>query len=496
MNKINDSKRLTRLRELLGYSQRDLADEFQVSHAAVGLWESGKRAVPGPVQKLMDLYEKQLGVEASQQEVIETIQSSWLSRSLRLSHLGTEMTAKLFLHAFFKIFQSGDTENSIRAKTYQALGGRMVDTLGKMKGLPLKLGQIISYMDMEVPQDIRDHFRTLQQSTPPLSESQIIDIFLQDFKKLPKEMFEKWNPMAFSAASMGQVHQAQLASGEKLAVKVQYPGLEKIIQNDLKHVDLLEKIGSLVLKGHQTGQVMDELKERFIEECDYIKERKNLDRFKKLYKDHEKIRIPKTYADLSSKHILTMEFLDGQTYSEFIQSASQKQKEQAAKTIWDFVWTSIFKHQLFSADPHPGNYVFMKNNQVGFLDFGCVKDLSDDFFKTWKNFLKALFSDNKAVMFKELNTLGIFSDIEKIDQDHFYTLMRAWYEPAYSGKTFHFNRDFVQSNWKKMTVNNPNMMLMTFPKELVFLNQVQWGLYALLGDMDVKGNWNLTEFLL
>lgn len=490
--KILEGKRLKALRETLGYSQREMAQEFRVVHGTIGLWETGKRTIPGPVLFLMELYEQELGLLPPKpviEEDMEKIQTRWLSRVIKGPEVGVKIAGQLALEGMKQAFSKAKGKKDIKDRAQEAIALQVVEALGKLKGLPMKLGQMISYMDFKHPKLGHSTYSKLQDTSPAMHPRVIAEILVGEFGQTPNQLFDEWTGKPFAAASIGQVHCAKLKSGEEVAVKIQYPGIEKTLAIDMAQVAVMDKLGSMVFKGQKPGLWVTELKERLMEECNYKKEASNQDKFYSLYKDHKKIVIPKVYHEFSTRHVLTSEFINGMSFKDFQEKATQSAKNKAGEIIWDFIFGSIFRFSLFSADPHPGNYLFLKDRVV-FLDFGCLKTIKDEFLDEWRAYLRALI-ENKTKKANELVVkMGIASDPDKFNFEYHHNMMKKWYQPLIVNKPFQFTHDFVIQTWKKMAPQNPNKFVLNMPKDWIFLNHVHWGAYAVLAHLGATSNWS------
>jgi predicted unusual protein kinase regulating ubiquinone biosynthesis (AarF/ABC1/UbiB family) len=479
------------VRHALGFSQRAMAEELGVVHGAVGLWETEKRKIPGPVLKLIELYERELGLEAlpKAKPALDRLDSTWLSRTAKISGTGAKIVGKVFIDGLRKISCSESDAYLIRAKTQKAVAKQIVETFGSLKGLPHKLGQLISYMDVEALPEVRDMYAELQHLTPPMKAATIAEVIVEEFKKTPNQLFDEWSPEPFAAASIGQVHKALTKDGREVAVKVQYPGIYEIIQSDLKNAAIIDRMGAVIVRNHESGNILEELTERFLDECDYTLEAVNQMEIRKIHSDNPKIIIPEVVDELSTRRVLTMEYFEGERFQEFRETATQKAKNDTACTIWDHAFVSAIGHGVFNGDPHPGNYLF-KDGKVIFLDYGCVKRIPQNLYKHWKNFLYSIATDNQAGVNHEVVATKIAPDPNRFDFDMFYKLMRDWYYPCYCDKPFTFTRDFVSLQWKEMMEKFPKIGKIRFPKELLFFNQLRWGLYSILADLGVTANWS------
>lgn len=326
--------------------------------------------------------------------------------------------------------RTAEEEEQVRARMNDEVkktAEAMLKTLGEMKGLPLKIGQMASYIDGIVPPGYEERFQAtlkkLQDKAPPLSPEAAETMIRSELGGAPAEVFESFEREPFAAASIGQVHRAVTKGGDKVAVKVQYPGIDKAIENDLKSVSLLETMIAPIAKKLHTRQTLDELKTVFMSELDYGREAEMADVFRAINADDPEVVIPRVHHSLSSRRVITTEFMHGQSYSEFCETADQDSRNRAGETIWRFMFRSMLRYGMLYADPHPGNYRFLGGGRVAFLDFGCVKQLPPDLIAGMKRYMAAAM-DGDWIEFDRacIEVLGYNPNDESWDLYRSYTM--------------------------------------------------------------------------
>ena len=307
-----------------------------------------------------------------------------VDRTIRLAGLAgrtvaTRAQSRLRNHA------SGDAAQAAELARQERLAERYAEVLGDMKGAVMKVGQILSFVDLDgvVPGPYRDLFRwtlaRLQHEVPPLASEEIAEVIRAELGACPEEIFAFFSPKPVAAASIGQVHIARLADGTELAVKVQYPGVSEAVRADLANTKLLASVirAGLALLGPQaptldTKVMVEEIRDRVADELDYRIEAANQQEFCAIYDEHPFIHIPAVTPSsrLAGSSLLT-------TYTESIGRRRRRPgdaiRSRWGETIFRFVFTSLHRYGIFNADPHPGNYLFHEDGTVTFLDFGCVK---------------------------------------------------------------------------------------------------------------------------
>ncbi|MBI3556568.1 MAG: AarF/ABC1/UbiB kinase family protein [Deltaproteobacteria bacterium] len=419
---------------------------------------------------------------------LESLTTSWLGRGLKLSTTTAAVAARVVGAGLQKVVTNNKGASQITQRTQEAIARQMADQLGELKGLMMKMGQMVSYMDFALPEVARAAFEKLQHSTPPMGANVIAQIIFEEFGRGPRELFAEWSPNPIAAASIGQVHRARLHSGEEVAVKVQYPGISKTLDSDLKNAGLLDTLSTFLFRGQERGTFVAELRERLMEECDYLKEAANQEHFRELYSQDARVVIPRVFREFSTRRVLTTEFIQAKSFKEFNETASQSQRNRAGEVMWDVAFASIFRHCIFNGDPHPGNYLFTEDRVV-FLDFGCVKRFDAAFVDEWRRLVRSVLERDRAGTDRIIVELGMAPKPESFDFDYNHTMILELYEPWLYDENFTFSQDYVARTWKKMMVDNKNKFSIRMPKDWVFTNRLQWGLYAVLAAMKADSNW-------
>jgi predicted unusual protein kinase regulating ubiquinone biosynthesis (AarF/ABC1/UbiB family) len=386
----------------------------------------------------------------------------------------------------------------------------MLKTLGEMKGVHLKLGQMASYIDGLAPPGYEEKFqrvlRRLQEKAPPLSPEAAARVVREDLGAPPEEVFASWTRQPFAAASIGQVHRAVTHGGDVVAVKVQYPGIDKAIENDLKSLTLLEAFSSPLLRKYHTKETLADVKDVFLAELDYTREATMASTFRRMNQDIPGVVIPHVHHSLSTRRVLTAELMGGQTYKDFCETASQEERNQAGVTIWQFMFRSMLRYGVLYADPHPGNYRFLGQGRVAFLDFGCVKVLPDALLDGMKRYMRAALDGNWEEFDRACaEFLGYDPDDEESWQLYrSYTIELL--NPITSNALFQWSPEVAREaiaflvRGQKKIIFQEGSKLPKMPKpihpppESTFVNRLQWGLASIMGGLRAQARFRpLTE---
>jgi predicted unusual protein kinase regulating ubiquinone biosynthesis (AarF/ABC1/UbiB family) len=391
------------------------------------------------------------------------VPTSTLSRSAiagaAVTKIGLKHAGYKVRKAFSASTKNYDTTNDQVIKNEQSqqqheeqIGELVFTVLSQLRGTAIKLSQLLSMETDILPETIRNKLKSACHEVPPINKALVRKQMVQELGNTPKQLFKEFDSDAFSAASIGQVHRALSFNDEKLAVKVQYPGIGATIDSDLKMLEklfwLLAKTTKYIPNKQVITLVLTEIKSRLSEEINYEIEASNLNWFQQEMKLNGII-IPKVNQQLSSARVLSMEMLTGQHIDKWLENKpSQQQKNALGQKLFDFFWYSALTLKKIHADPHPGNFLVLANEQLGVLDFGCVRSLSDGFVDSFTAMMPKvvdsyIFNKNKQALFASYQALKLIDD--SVDFNTFESkifpdlqLYGQWLGQAYEKKTFDF----------------------------------------------------------
>lgn len=366
------------------------------------------------------------------------------------------------------------------------------DALSELKGSALKVAQMLSMDQGLLPAAYSNKFQQAQYSAPPLSYPLVVKTFQQQIGKGPQELFDQFSTSAVKAASIGQVHRAK-RTGTDLAVKVQYPGVANSIESDLRIVKpLAQKL--LNIKPAEMDYYLSEVKGKLIEECDYLLEVKRGMDIAKACNHIPGIKFPQYFPELSGPRIISMEWVPGLHLNDFLATnPSKEHRQKAAQALWDFYNFQIHQLRLVHADPHPGNFLFQEDGTVAVIDFGCVKELPEDFYNKYFQLISGeLIGDDRAFEVV-LDELRFLLPEDKADERQYFKkiffemielLGRPFRSPSFDfGDPSYFARIYelgeVYSKDKKLKNANGARG----PKDALYINRTYFGLYSILNQL-------------
>ncbi|TMD94930.1 MAG: hypothetical protein E6I76_11550, partial [Chloroflexi bacterium] len=216
------------------------------------------------------------------------------------------------------VFASVERRRELRNDLALRTADEVAEELGSMKGALMKLGQMASYLDDGMPESFRTTMARLQHDAPPMSAELAAAMVREELGDAPGRAFARWDPLPFAAASIGQVHRAITHDGRAVAVKVQYPGIARSMESDLRNVSLLRRVAASAFPGLDTRAMIEELGERMREEVDYCREAENQTLFATYYEGHPYIHIPAVLPELSTARVLTAELVSGARFDELL----------------------------------------------------------------------------------------------------------------------------------------------------------------------------------
>src|SRR5437764_8042788 len=317
----------------------------------------------------------------------EHVPQGRLRRLSRLAYLTARTTGDLLAaQARRKLSAAGGPRDDLRKA-----GERILATLGELKGAALKLGQALAMDPDALPEEARSVVAKLLSQAPQRMEfAQVVEVVRAELGKPPDELFATFEQEPMAAASLGQVHAATLHDGTEVVVKVQYPGVDKALESDLKNAGFLVQgfamTGSKTLDGRA---YYDELRTSLMRELDYLAEAAQLERYKKAAVKYPELAIPEVIHDRTSRKALTMTRLRGQQLLDFIaEKRTETETFRVSRMMLFAIWGPFYAARLVHADPHPGNFLVMADGRLGVLDFGATKLLSEQFAGVYRLFLE------------------------------------------------------------------------------------------------------------
>jgi predicted unusual protein kinase regulating ubiquinone biosynthesis (AarF/ABC1/UbiB family) len=404
--------------------------------------------------------------------------------------IGSFMGRRLFRKAWLRARMAVATrrrKEEMAARAGIRSAEEAVLLLGSMKGVFMKVGQIVSFAHDALPEQAKGMLQGLQKDAPPMAFELVRQVIEVELGGDLGRRFRDVEEVPLAAASIGQVHRARLKGGGDVVVKVQYPGVDTAIAGDLVALERMGKVIGAVSPAFDVESVLRELRARIQEELDYRLEARNQALFRRLWEGHPLIRVPRVFAEHTTRRVLTSEHVAGFGYYDFVREADERDKRTASATIHDFVFDSMFCHLVYNGDPHPGNYLFHEDGAVTFIDFGCVKRFSRESMTNIKTFFRAILEGDRATHDEYVPVLGLVRPGRDWDHERMWAHWRYHLEPYISGE-FEFTAEYLARGRDVMAPKNTKDM--NLPADLLFFTRITFGLNAIAQQLGSRGNFH------
>lgn len=422
---------------------------------------------------------------------IDKIPTTKLARTGTLIKTG----AKVGVNYLKYYAQKGLSSDTDKEQLNQDNARDIYDGLKSLKGSALKVAQMLSMEKSILPKAYVEKFSLAQFSVPALSAPLVRKTFKKYYGQYPEEIFDTFSKDSIHAASIGQVHRATL-NGKELAVKIQYPGVAESVSNDLALVKPIA-MKMFNLKGKDSDKYFKEVEQKLLEETNYVQELKQSHFISHKCSHISGLKFPNYYENLSNERIIVMDWMHGKHLSEWVQNDFNADKAQAlGQSLWDFYMYQMHNLKMVHADPHPGNFLVDDQGNLIVIDFGCTKQIPDDFYEPYFELATSQRINDKAYFKQKLIELEILKPDDSPEESAYFT---ALFKEMISLFTLPFNNDTFDFGdpgfWSKVTALSEKYSKDTQLKKMngnrgskhfIYLNRTFFGLYHLLHDLKAK----------
>ena len=309
----------------------------------------------------------------------ENIPTSRVVRSATIGRLAAGQAVRQFGTRAANLARGDEASEAALARRQVETAEQIVAVLGTMKGAAMKLGQVMSFLDVGlVAEEYREEFQRklaeLRDSAPQVSFKEMRKVIEAEYEEPLEEIFAEFDTEPIAAASIGQVYRATLPDGRTVAVKVQYPGVAGAVRADLKNLGMIMRLLSRMAPGLDVQGIAQEIRLRIDEELDYELEAANQRAMARIFRGHPFVYVPDVVGSLSRERVMVSEFVTGTGFEELKRSDAEH-RNRIAEIVFRFYFGCMYRHHQFSGDPHPGNFMLLADGRVAFLDFGLYKRL-------------------------------------------------------------------------------------------------------------------------
>ena len=349
-------------------------------------------------------------------KTLDSIPTHKIERATKLVSTGVKIGGNYLRYYGEKLIRGEEDKDKLNANNAKDI----YDGLKELKGSALKVAQMLSMEKNLMPQAYVEQFSLAQFSVPPLSGALVKKTIRKYLGADPEALFDTFSMQSENAASIGQVHRAT-KEGKALAVKIQYPGVANSIRSDLAIVKPIA-LKMFNLKGKDTDRYFEEVENKLLEETDYLQELQSSQMISEAAQVLPNLTFPKYYPKWTTSKILTMDWMEGVHLSEYVkrEKLNQKERNLLGQTLWDFYMFQIHGLRKVQADPHPGNFMVSEQGELIAIDFGCIKEIPEDFYIPYFELSKKENIEDQESFVKLLTDLEILLDTDTEEETMYF----------------------------------------------------------------------------
>jgi predicted unusual protein kinase regulating ubiquinone biosynthesis (AarF/ABC1/UbiB family) len=354
-----------------------------------------------------------------------------------VGRLAASEAVKQFGTRAANVTRSDEAAQDASARRQLETAKQIVAALGTMKGAAMKLGQVMSFLDVGlVPEEHREEFQRelakLRDAAPTVEFKQMKRVIEEDLEEKIADVFAEFDEQPIAAASIGQVYRATLKDGREVAVKVQYPGVAAAVRADMQNLGMIMRLLKRMTPSLDVKGVTAEIGDRIEEELDYELEAQNQRSLARIFKGHPFIAVPEVVSSLSRERVLVSEFVEGAGFEQ-LKGYPQAERDRIGEIVFRFFLGCLYRHRQFSGDPHPGNFLLLADGRVAFLDFGLFKRMERAPVELELACQRAVVEGDAQTLHTLLAESGFLPEPERVDPDHLLAFIEDaiwWYTTA------------------------------------------------------------------
>jgi len=428
----------------------------------------------------------------------DPIPTSRLRRSAKVARLAAGQAARQMGTRAANVTRSDEKAQAALSRRQVETAQQIVAALGTMKGAAMKIGQVMSFLDVGlVPEEFRDEFQAklaeLRDAAPKVSWKDMKKVVEREYEEKLDDVFETFDPVPIAAASIGQVYKARLHDGRDVAVKVQYPGVAAAVRADMQNLGMILRLMKAIAPGLDPKELGDEIRSRIDEELDYELEAANQRTLARIYRHHPFIVVPDVVTSLSREKVIVSEFVRGRGFEELKQLA-QEERDRIGEIIFRFYFGCMYRHHQFSGDPHPGNSILLDDGRMAFIDFGLFKRIPGEVAEFELETQRLGIARKGGELIEYLHKGGFIGDPRFYDEEGIlqqFDDFTWWYtrdevislEPEIATEVFIQMSDPRSRYFGKMRHE-------TLPPDHLFGRRLEMLTLAVLSQLGAAGNWH------
>jgi predicted unusual protein kinase regulating ubiquinone biosynthesis (AarF/ABC1/UbiB family) len=364
----------------------------------------------------------------------DKIPTSRVGRTARIGGLAAGQAIRQAGTRAANVARSEDGRKVALERRHLEAAEQIVEALGTMKGAAMKVGQVMSFLDIGlVPEENREEFQrklaALRDAAPTVTFKDMGKVIEAELGDKISSVFADFDTDPIAAASIGQVYHAQLLDGRDVAVKVQYPGVAAAVRADMSNLGLILRLAKQIAPGMDPKAIGEEIRSRIGEELDYELEAQNQRSLSRIFRGHPFIVIPDVITSLSHERMMVSEYVHGTGFEE-LKKYPQAERNRIGEMIFRFYFSCLYKHGQFSGDPHPGNSMLLRDGRMAFFDFGLFKRMPPGSVELEIDVARAIIEGDSERIMRLGAEVGFFRDPTRFNPDRVLAHFRAatsWY---------------------------------------------------------------------
>ncbi len=341
-----------------------------------------------------------------------------LTRFWILGTMQAKIAAAYLAYWIRSSYATADEKQRQRNEAHLAAAVKLLGGMSYLRGAIMKVGQLLGAYPKVMPELFMETLSKLHFEAPPMHYALIREHMRNELGCDPEDVFDEFETRAFAAASLGQVHRARLRSGERVAVKVQYPNIAATIRSDFRNMKALLAPMRLTANWENLREQFDDMRQTLVRETDYESEAAFLRKARTCFEDGDQIVVPRVFDAYSTKRVLTMEYIDGVHLDDFLAThPPQSRRDHFGTLMMKATFRVCDRSRLWYSDPHPGNFLFCDDGRLGFIDFGCCREFNDDEWDYMRECTEAVYKGEDALEHAVVRAMDRQS-VDQVDPGH------------------------------------------------------------------------------
>lgn len=414
---------------------------------------------------------------------------SRFERSRKLAGTGLKMGVNYAKENLKNRFKSERKKRPL-SEIHRENATTLFKTLSTLRGTALKAAQGLSMDSAIMPEEYAQVLAQAQYQVPPIDSSLVNAIVKQELGASPSEVFERFEPKAKAAASLGQVHYATMKDGTEVAVKIQYPNVRESIDSDLA---VMKTVARQMVKTSKFEEYFAEVREKLLEETDYLHEGQQMQAFNQAFENVEWLEMPRWIPSLSTKKVLVMSRLNGKHLKEFMVEADAEKRNRYGQYLWDFFHIQIDDRYMLHADTHPGNFMFTDSGKLGVLDYGCIKHFPKAFYDDYMLLMPLHVEKDDQAIWRLYERLEMVDSKAKNQQEErrFFAFCKdfgSMFIEPYRQECFDFSHSEYQERLNRYVREISQFGEPRGSRHFIYTAKSHFGLFSLLFQLGAKVN--------